>query len=140
MTDDSLSPTDPPPVAGRRGWLAGRSSRREYWIYVALIVALGIVFSRPPAVGLGLTVALVFVQVRRVHDFGRGAGWAVAATLAPLLSLPLAVVLGFETALLVGTAMELALLAWIGAVPGEAGENDFGSPPPFTLRRVLTGR
>ncbi len=138
-------PHDPVGVAKPRGWfwwLAGRAGRREYWLYVGLLVLLSLVLSHsPPIVHLGFAAALLFVQIRRLHDYGRSAWWAVAATLAPLILVAaLFYLAGEDIATLVGTAIELILLVLIGALPGDAGHNRFGPPPPFTVRRALTGR
>ena len=55
-------------------------------------------------------------------------------------SAPLMFVASEDVTLLVGLAIEWAMICWIGAVPGAAGDNRFGPPPPFTLKRVLTAR
>jgi uncharacterized membrane protein YhaH (DUF805 family) len=121
-------------------WVAGRAGRREYWVHVALLLALGLALEKPPIVNLALTVVLTLLQVRRVHDFGRSAWLAVGATLAPLAAMPVMLVASEDVAWMVGLAIEVALICWIGAVPGATGDNRFGPPPPFTLKRVLTAR
>ena len=137
-------PHNPIGVAKPQGfwWLAGRAGRREYWLYVGLLILLSLVLSHsPPIMRLGFAAALLFVQIRRLHDYGRSAWWAVAATLMPLILVALLFYLaGEDIAMLVGTAIELILLVLIGALPGDAGDNRFGPPPPFTVRRALTGR
>lgn len=85
-------------------------------------------------------MVLALLQVRRVHDFGRSAWLAVAAAVAPFAAAPLMFVASEDVTLLVGLAIEWAMICWIGAVPGAAGDNRFGPPPPFTLKRVLTAR
>jgi uncharacterized membrane protein YhaH (DUF805 family) len=147
MSDETISNNDnaPPrrpesPTRRWNWWLAGRSSRREYGVYIVLILALSAVLSSAKGVGVGLTMALIFVQIRRVHDLGRTGWWAVAATLAPLAALLLAATVGWDNAMLIGMAIEIVLLVAIGVIPGEAEENRFGPPPPVTLRRLLTGR
>ena len=72
-------------------WIwAARSGRREYWVYMALLCAVGLVLDTPPGVGIGLGIVTLLVQVRRFHDFGRSAWWAVAAWLAPIAVRPAA--------------------------------------------------
>ncbi len=134
MSDDALRT--------RKGfsWLAGRASRREYWINVAVLFGLSLALPGPPALRLVLTALLAVAQVRRVHDFGRTGWWALVAALAPMACFALWPVASQDVVVLVGVAIELALVVAIGAVPGTVSENRFGPPPPFTLRRVLTGR
>jgi len=134
-TQDAAAPTRGP------FWLAGRASRREYWLYVAPLVAVSLLLAdAPPAVDLLLLLALILVQIRRIHDFGRTGWWAVAATAAPLVALPLIAVQSEYVTGLVGAAITLIFIVGIGAAPGDRGDNRFGPPPPFTLRRLLTGR
>jgi uncharacterized membrane protein YhaH (DUF805 family) len=88
-----------------------------------------------------MTVVVMFVQVRRAHDFGRSGWWGVAATVTPLLIVvPMFYVAGETVAAVVGIAVELILLVLLGALPGDVGENRFGPPPPFTARQILVGR
>lgn len=138
-------PHHPAGVARPQGmfwWLRGRSSRREYWLYIAVLFGLSFLLSHaPPAVNLVFTATMLFVQIRRVHDFGRSGWWAVAAVFAPLLPVvPLFYFYGEMVAVGVGVVVELALIALVGAIPGDPGDNRFGPPPAFTARRVLTGR
>jgi uncharacterized membrane protein YhaH (DUF805 family) len=122
-------------------WLRGRSSRREYWVYIGLLIAIGLAFSHiAPALSIAGALTLLFVQIRRVHDFGRSGWWAFGSWIAPLLCLPLMLVATLDITNTVGELLTLALTALVGAIPGDAKENRFGPPPPFTVRRVLTGR
>jgi uncharacterized membrane protein YhaH (DUF805 family) len=126
----------------RRGfsWLAGRAGRREYWVTVAFLLAISFALPAPPLFRAAFLAILVIAQVRRVHDFGRTGWWAAAATVAPLLCLPVLLVATEEDVLLMGAGLSLILMVAIGAIPGDRNPNRFGAPPPFTLRRVLTGR
>ncbi|RAK60403.1 hypothetical protein DJ021_11595 [Phenylobacterium hankyongense] len=127
----------------RRPWLAGRSGRREYWLLVAMIFALGFALSFIPGLrsaNSALTVVLALVQARRIHDFGRTGWWALLAAVAPAACLPLMMVISMEAALGVGLLLELALIVWIGAVPGDTGENRFGPSVAFAWKRALVGR
>jgi len=119
-------------------WIKQRSSRREYWIYVAVILLVS--FIGPPIVGYGALLALILTQVRRLHDFNASGWWAAAATLFPVVAFALTVVTTLENAALAGSGIVLVLIIVIGAIPGSPGENRFGPPPPVTWRRILTGR
>jgi uncharacterized membrane protein YhaH (DUF805 family) len=144
MTDGFESPAPKRlPRTNSRNWLAGRSSRREYWIWIAIILAISIALSFSPLKGTsgGMTAVLLFAQIRRLHDVGRTGWWAVAATFAPLIvMLPLMAVASLEVAALLGTVIELGLIVWIGVIPGDPAENRFGRTPPLTLSGFLTGR
>ncbi len=119
---------------------AARSGRREYWVHVALLCAIGLALDAPPVVGIGLGIVMLLVQVRRVHDFGRSAWLAVAACVAPLAAVPAYFVAGEDAAALLGLLIEIVGMIWIGVIPGDMHENRFGPPPPFGLKRLLTGR
>lgn len=126
MSDEAGAP------AKRRSWLAGRSSRKEYWISVVVLFAASWIVGSIPrlqAGSTGLSGVLIVVQVRRLHDFGRTGWWALPATVAPLAALVPMVVTTFEVALLVALAAELAVIAWIGAIAGDPQENRFGPAP-----------
>jgi uncharacterized membrane protein YhaH (DUF805 family) len=130
--------------AGLFWWISGRAGRREYWASVGCVFAVGLAleyFPGGPKLESALSVMLMFLQIRRVHDFDRSGWWAVAATFA---TLPVGFVLATFTPLavaVIGTmALAVALMILIGAVPGSLGDNRFGPPPPFTAKRVLTGR
>lgn len=145
MGAELTDPHDPIGVAKPQGWfwwLGGRASRREYWVYVGLLILLSLVLRyAPPIVGLVFNMVLIFVQIRRLHDFGRSGWWAAAAMLASLVpAAPLVFLAGEGVAILVGTAIALVLIVLIGALRGDVGDNRFGPPPLFTVRRVFTGR
>jgi uncharacterized membrane protein YhaH (DUF805 family) len=124
--------------------LAGRATRTEYGFYVAFIIGLGIVLGllpTPPAVNTGLWIAMMFAQIRRLHDIGRTGWWALGINLAPVLPMVLLMsVMGLEDAALVGGAFALIPIIWLGVVKGQPEENRFGAPPPRTWKYMLTGR
>ncbi|WP_293372055.1 DUF805 domain-containing protein [Phenylobacterium sp.] len=140
MTD----PHDTVGAAKPRGvfwWLGRRAGRGEYWVWVAIIFVLSIGLSYiDPDVGVAMTAPLTFAQIRRAHDFGRSGWWAAAATVAPVVATLPVLSMGLVTATLVGVAAELALIVLFGALPGDAGDNRFGPPRPFTWPVALTGR
>jgi uncharacterized membrane protein YhaH (DUF805 family) len=124
-------------------WVRGRAGRREYWAYVgALMIVSFLMREVPPALSLVGAVLLTLVQTRRLHDFDRSGWWALAALFAPVaLGLIAYFATGSElVAVVLSSVITLAALAWIGAAPGTPGENRFGPQPPFTARRILTGR
>jgi uncharacterized membrane protein YhaH (DUF805 family) len=122
-------------------WFAGRASRREYWIYIGLLIVLGVVFSySPPAVNLVMYLVFTVIMVRRVHDFGRTGWWAWAAAALPFSAMLLLMVTSETVASLVSLVITVALMIAVGAIRGDPGANRFGPPPPVTLKRILTGR
>ncbi|TPG13247.1 DUF805 domain-containing protein [Sphingomonas oligophenolica] len=94
----------------------GRSTRREFWMFHLLpvaIVILAIMLQGASMVLaaialLAMAVPLLAVQIRRFHDQDRS-GWFVAINLIPYL----------------GSLIVLVMLA----LPGTAGENRFGPDP-----------
>jgi uncharacterized membrane protein YhaH (DUF805 family) len=124
-------------------WLDGRAGRAEYWVSVAFIFALGIALSFVPALSgtsTGLTAVLMFVQIRRVHDFDRSGWWAVLATFAPVVVMLPLMGASLDVAILVGLLAELAAIVVVGVIPGTPGDNRFGPQAAFTWKRTLTGR
>jgi uncharacterized membrane protein YhaH (DUF805 family) len=139
----AVEPVAPAPEpTGPFRWFQGRAGRREYWTQIAfLFVVSYLMAGASPILKLVLTVILMLIQIRRVHDLGRSAWWAVAATVAPiLLIVPVLRVASLDVATITGVVFELILLLVIGVPPGDPDDNRFGPPPPYTLRRVLTGR
>ena len=139
-------------TGGPFGWLKARAGRREFWTQAAIVVVISFALTFTPifqirqaaVLALLLTtprLVLMLLQIRRVHDFGRSGWWAAAATIAPMvLIVPVMAVSSPGVASATGIFFELLLLVAIGALPGDPEDNRFGPPPPFTARRVLTGR
>jgi uncharacterized membrane protein YhaH (DUF805 family) len=124
-------------------WVRGRAGRREYWAYVgALMIISYLMREVPPALSLVGATLLALAQTRRLHDFDRSGWWALAALLAPVaIGLIVFFATGSElSAVVVSSVVTLGALIWIGAVAGTPGDNRFGPQPPFSARRVLTGR
>jgi uncharacterized membrane protein YhaH (DUF805 family) len=99
----------------------GRSSRKEYWLFKLVFVAMFLAFAvlavvASPEVAavllmiglLGLIVPLIAVQVRRFHDQGKS-GWFAALNLIPY----------------VGSFVVLIFMLF----DGTPGPNDFGPDP-----------
>ena len=111
--------------------LRGRANRKEYWLYVLALLAVGMLMAEiAPILGLAGALVVLYAQVRRLHDFGRTGWWAGAALLVQIpLAFVLLYTLGEEPALLVGNLLILVPIAVIGAIPGHPHENRFGPPP-----------
>jgi len=113
----------------RANWLAGRSDRREYWVYVLVVMAIYAVlswagFDSGSGAGVGV---MMLIQIRRFHDLGRTGWWAVALLAAQIaVTVPL-LTLG-DVGLGLATLMGLAATAVLGAIPGQPVENRFGPP------------
>jgi uncharacterized membrane protein YhaH (DUF805 family) len=137
MTEEVQVPTVRPRP---RGPFAARSSRREYWISLAVILAAGWALSvalhaRSTA---GLAALTLFLQFRRAHDFGRTGWWAGLGQLAPapffFLPLPLDI-----NMILAGLCTIIVAIVF-GVIPGDIGENRFGPPPPTQLKAMFRRR
>jgi uncharacterized membrane protein YhaH (DUF805 family) len=124
------------------GYLRGRSSRKEYWLLVGLLIALAFAVDSLPGApstswGVGL---LLFLQIRRLHDFGRTGWWAGLALLAPLGALPLLATMSEGGVLGIAGLITFAGILWIGVIRGDVDANRFGPPPPRGLKRMLLGQ
>jgi uncharacterized membrane protein YhaH (DUF805 family) len=117
---------------GKRNWLDGRASRKEYWLWVGPIAALGsvLVLAGVPGAWLLFGLPIFFFWIRRLHDIGVS-GW-----IAPLINIALAVLaFGFGAALPPEAAVLMMLLARLTAIvvlglwPGQPRGNAFGPPP-----------
>jgi len=128
----------------------GRSRRKEYWMYVLLLIALMVVATLIERV-LGLTgmvgpygplsalillgtfVPSLAVGVRRLHDTNRS-GWLILVAYAPAILSLLLPVLGIVS---VGLIMILSVLSLIGLIvllvfmvlEGTKGPNQYGPDP-----------
>lgn len=104
--------------------IQGRANRTEYWIWVLFTAVLGIIIGIFHAVSdvlyyvlmgivnVALIVPGVCVTVRRLHDTGRGGGWACLAFIP-----------------VIGTIWLLVLML----LPGEPQANRFGEVPTTTI-------
>ena len=116
------------------GWLDGRASRREYWLWVAplMVVDMAIAALVPAAALFAvvpISIAVFLVTIRRFHDFG-WSGFAV-----PLMnvgfgvcSLALRALLDKSSAALVTLVLSFAVLVAVGAWPGQLVANRYGPP------------
>lgn len=112
-------------------WLAGRSDRKEYWVFVATVMAISFALSFVPG-DLSTTSfgGVVFViQIRRFHDLGRSGWWAVALFAGEILAaLAIVALLPRDVATGLATVADFAIIAIMGVIPGQPHENRFGPP------------
>jgi uncharacterized membrane protein YhaH (DUF805 family) len=111
----------------RYGLLQGRSSRLEYWagvgVVVLVMVTATVIRTR---LGSGLSLALLFLMVRRLHDAGRTGWWAAAIEFGPvLLAVLLARSIGLSAAMAAAGLLTMAGVIALGWLP-EDGDNRFG--------------
>jgi uncharacterized membrane protein YhaH (DUF805 family) len=96
----------------------GRTSRREYWMFVLVNIVIWIVLSIFTGfIGIRGIVSLLYsiamfvfglaIAVRRLHDTGRS-GWWLLLGLVPVVNLVLII---------------------FAALPGNPGENQYGPAP-----------
>jgi len=122
-------------AADKRGWLDGRASRREYWLWTVLsMVAATLVGLMVPSAALLVVfptgLALFLVTIRRFHDFGWSGFLVVAMNVGfGLLSLALKATLDPQTAAFVTLPLSLLALIAVGAWPGQPFANRYGPPP-----------
>lgn len=129
----------------------GRSRRKEYWMYVLLLIVVSVVLGVVEGIlginqmiaGMYGPLSLLFslatlcpsiaVGIRRLHDINRS-GWWLLIAYAPLALAMVAMLLGLVG---LGTAMALLGLAGIGALvlfvfsllEGTRGPNQYGPDP-----------
>lgn len=126
----------------------GRSRRKEYWMYVLLLIAVGLVIGTVEGIVglsgmvgpygpltalflLGTLVPSLAVGVRRLHDTGRSGWWLLIGYGPFLLSLVLTMAGSLQL------AMILSVLALVGFVAllvfmvmeGTRGPNQYGPDP-----------
>jgi uncharacterized membrane protein YhaH (DUF805 family) len=114
-------------------FLKGRTNRATYWLGLGIgfgVLALIRIIMRDASIN---EVLLLILAIPRLHDIGRS-GWWVLASLGLTFGAA-ALCLAFIPAEDIGLALGavvlglLALLAWLGVVPGQADENRFGPRP-----------
>lgn len=128
----------------------GRARRKEYWMYVLLLIGLVVVATLIESVlGLGAMVgpygpltALILlgtlvpslaVGVRRLHDTNRP-GWWLLAAYVPAILMMLLPMLGILNAALIMILSLISLAALIGllvlmVLEGNRGPNQYGPDP-----------
>lgn len=114
--------------------LMGRINRTTYWLTLGVLVlalaGFALLTHRRLTTVEGI---LVFVCVPRLHDIGRSGWWVllgvgleVAAIAVGLLAFP-----PEQSPEVMGATVLVifALLAWLGAIPGDREANRFGDRP-----------
>lgn len=128
----------------RRSYFAGRSNRAEYWFGVVVVflvsIGLGFVPGLSDNVSTASTGGFIVVMWRRFHDFGR-TGWlsVVAMVVLIVVSLILVMTAGLIAGLIMALVLQVGLIVWLGARRGDAGENRYGPPSRFDIRRPFGG-
>jgi uncharacterized membrane protein YhaH (DUF805 family) len=134
----------------RNAWYGGRSNRKQYWIMMLVLIALGVAIQFIPGVkagSIGVGVVWLMVWGRRLHDIGRSAWWgAIPFILAGVCGFFGEVQVGLATSspsaegavsqqelvglalLLVGLLVQFGFTIWLGVVKGDPNENRFGAP------------
>ena len=130
MTDQSLEAP-----RGRRmdvrAALRGRYNRKTYWIIVGGLFLIGVVVSlMGHKIGSATAGPMIFLMVRRLHDFNRSGWWSLAIVLGPaaLMLLLAPVASPTQTAPFI-LLISLVWTIWLGAIPGDPHENRFGPAP-----------
>lgn len=122
-----------PAKRGFGAWIAGRSGRRDYWLWVVpWFVAATAATLASPTLALLFGVPLLLFWIRRLHDLG-WSGW-----LAPLINIAISIVgwieMGVATAGGGGSGLFQSLVAFaaiiaLGVIPGQPRRNEYGPPP-----------
>jgi uncharacterized membrane protein YhaH (DUF805 family) len=92
---------------------SGRANRTEYWLFLLLTLLLGFVGGMigdvvPLFIMLALLLPTAALGVRRLHDINLS-GWFYVINFIPLAGAVFMII--------------------VGLIPGDTGENKFGSPP-----------
>ena len=127
--------TSDTPIRKLTRFVTGRSSRREYWLSVAGLVALSLgitVLATPSIASLACLPVWIVIGSRRLHDFGQTGWWSLTGFVVGF-------VLGFARGVGVDISPSLELwtnglvaiilFAIIGLIPGDRESNRFGPPP-----------
>lgn len=111
--------------------LHGRYNRKYYWAMLGALCLAGVVIRLMGGhLGYAMSGPMMFVMVRRLHDFNRTGWWALALTLGPVaLMLALAPFAPPTTTAPFITLIALVWLVWLGCIPGDPNENRFGPAP-----------
>ena len=119
--------------SGLKNFLRGRSTRREFWVSVIILIVVnitveGVTENALLTSAISLPAWLVIAQ-RRLQDFGRSGVWGLSPFFssfllgvlkgagAPISDYVLSVAIGLIT---------VAIILVIGLIPGDRQENRFG--------------
>jgi uncharacterized membrane protein YhaH (DUF805 family) len=119
-------------TAPRSGWFEGRANRKEYWLWAAPVLVVGLALTAlvSPLFAYVQSIAFTCLWIRRFHDLGR-TGWWVAAINVGVNAITFAGVFVGSQDLLsaAGGFVYLAAIAIMGALPGQPEANEYGPPP-----------
>lgn len=146
----------------------GRIGRQQFWIGWAILLVAGFVLGMVPVLGQIIGLLLIYPNVcvysKRLHDMGKTAwlqlipyavflvsmivgvfavGWGAvvgaftgaesAAGMGALAGLGL-----FGLLMVLSALVAFGFLIWIGATPGEPGQNRFGPPAGQSSAEVFS--
>lgn len=128
MTDQVLGPK--PRRKSVAAYLGGRGDRKEYWVVVGGLTLIGVIVSLFGGdIGYATLGPMLFMMVRRLHDFNRSGWWSAAIIMGPpALMIAAAPIAPPETTAPFIILMSLVWTVWLGAVRGDPHENRFGAP------------
>ena len=115
-------------------FLNGRTNRATYWfsvgILIAMYAAVYFITSKPVHIA---EVVLVILGVPRLHDIGKSGWWAGGVFLAEIVVAVLGVAILPSQIMLAPIGLFVlvvaGLLIWLGCIPGQPHENQYGEPP-----------
>jgi uncharacterized membrane protein YhaH (DUF805 family) len=121
-----------PKPRGFGGWIAGRARRREYWLWLVplIVVQSMMAVGGYPALALLMSLPMLLITIRRLHDLGFS-GW-----FAPIINIGInlsglllgAVMPGQAASGVAGLIYLIALIA-LGSWPGQSRANEYGPQP-----------
>ena len=112
-------------------WIGGRANRRDYWLWVGPLIVLSIVLGAAGAavLSVAVTVPILFVWIRRLHDLGRTGWWAPGINVVLNASaFALRFALPDGSGALLGLVVYLIAIVGLGVAPGQPRPNEFGLP------------
>ncbi|MEW5686664.1 MAG: DUF805 domain-containing protein [Pseudomonadota bacterium] len=122
-----------PKARGFGAWIGGRARRREYWTWVVpWFVVVTLATMAAPALTLLLSLPLLLIWIRRLHDLG-WTGW-----MAPVINIAVGIIgwiemgvmsAGGRTGGLLQSLAAIGAIIALGVIPGEARTNEYGPPP-----------
>lgn len=121
----------------KMGWSA-RAGRREYWLWVGMLTALGLI----PGIGSAAVGLWILAYARRLHDLGRSGWWSLAPVGLAFMIGGAGVVIGvnLSVSILIAGVSSWVFNIWLGCQRGDEGTNRFGPPPASDWRTLMVGR
>lgn len=121
----------------KAGW-SSRAGRKEYWLWVAMLTAVGLI----PGAGAATLALWLFIYTRRLHDLDRSGWWSLApmGVAFAILLAGMGIGVDIPTSTLIAGVSSWVFTIWLGCQPGDAMDNRFGPPPAADWRSLLVGR